>query len=130
MGFTAIRDIGELTEDHCLFFGASIVLAIEYLHIRGIMYRDLKPENVMLSGEGFVKLVDMGCCSRKVRSYTFVGTPEYLAPEVILGKGYTKAVDWWSVGVIMYEMICGPLPFGESCTGTDVDSLEVFREIL
>lgn len=126
--FTAIRDIGILNEDHTHFFGACLVLAIEHLHSRGVMYRDLKPENVMLKRNGFLKLVDMGCCSKKARSYTFVGTPEYLAPEVILGKGYDKAVDWWSVGVIMYEMICGPLPFGESTT--DLDPLQVMREVL
>jgi len=124
--FTAIRDIGSLNEEHVLFFGASIVLAIEYVHSRGIIYRDLKPENIMLADDGHIRLVDFGCCSRKQRSYTFVGTPEYLAPEVVLGKGYGKAIDWWSLGVIMYEMICGPLPFGESCT----DPLEVFREVL
>jgi len=124
--FTAIRDIGVLNEEQTLFFGASMVLAVEYLHSRNIIYRDLKPENVMLMASGFLKLVDMGCCSRKVRSYTFVGTPEYLAPEVVLGKGYGQAVDWWSVGVIMYEMICGPLPFGEGCA----DPLEVMREVL
>jgi len=124
--FTAIRDIGRINEEQALFFIASVVLAIEYLHSRGIMYRDLKPENVMLQANGYLKLVDMGCCSRKARSYTFVGTPEYLAPEVILGAGYGKAADWWSVGVVAYEIICGPLPFGEGCT----DPLEVFREVL
>lgn len=124
--FTAIRDIGTLNEDHILFYSASIILGIEYIHSRGIVYRDLKPENIMLTGDGFVKIVDFGCCTRKNRSYTFTGTPEYLAPEVILGKGYDKAVDWWGLGVIMYEMICGPLPFGESCA----DPLAVMREVL
>jgi cGMP-dependent protein kinase len=124
--FTAIRDVGSLNEDHILFFSASIILGLEYIHSRGIVYRDLKPENVMLTGEGFVKIVDFGCCTKKIRSYTFTGTPEYLAPEVILGKGYGKAVDWWALGVIMYEMICGPLPFGESCQ----DPLAVMREVL
>jgi cGMP-dependent protein kinase len=124
--FTAIRDIGTLNEDHVLFYSASIILGIEYIHSRGIVYRDLKPENIMLTAEGFVKIVDFGCCTRKMRSYTFTGTPEYLAPEVILGKGYGKAVDWWSLGVIMYELICGPLPFGESKT----DPLAVMKEVL
>jgi len=124
--FTAIRTIGVLNEEHTLFFSASIALALEYVHSRGVIYRDLKPENIMLDFEGFVKLVDFGSCSKKTRTYTFIGTPEYLAPEVVLGNSYGKAVDWWAMGVIMYEMICGPLPFGENST----DPMETFREVL
>jgi cGMP-dependent protein kinase len=125
--FSAIRDLGSLNEEHSLFFGASMVLPIDYLHAHGFIYRDLKPENVMLDAHGYIKLVDFGCCTRKTRSYTFVGTPEYLAPEVILGTGYGKAVDWWGIGVIMYEMIVGPLPFG---TGESNDPMDTFREVL
>merc|ERR1711977_585721 len=69
---------------------------------------------------------DFGCCKKALRSYTLVGTPEYLAPEVILGKGYTCTVDWWSLGVMAFEFICGPLPFGSDTE----DQLELFREIL
>merc|ERR1719401_3252441 len=121
-----MRDIRSLSEDQTCFFVASIVLAIEYIHSRSIIYRDLKPENIMLTEEGFVKLVDFGCCSMKARTYTFIGTPEYIAPEVILGRGYSLPVDWWAVGVILHELCCGPLPFGEGST----DPLETFREIL
>lgn len=124
--FFAIREIGMLTKQQTQFYSASIILALEYLHERGIMYRDLKPENVLLDFEGNTKLVDFGCCKKALRSYTLVGTPEYLAPEVILGKGYTCAVDWWSLGVMMYEFVCGPLPFGSDTE----DQLELFREIL
>jgi cGMP-dependent protein kinase len=124
--FTAIRSIGILNEEQILFFSASIVLAVEYIHSRGVIYRDLKPENIMLDGDGFVKVVDFGACTKKTRSYTFIGTPEYLPPEVVLGNAYGKAVDWWSTGVIMYEMICGPLPFGENST----DPMETFKEVL
>ena len=94
------------------FYTASIVLALEYLHERGIMYRDLKPENVLLDFKGNTKLVNFKCCAKAARSCTLVGTPEYLAPEVILGKGYTCTIDWWSLGVRVFEFICGPLPFG------------------
>lgn len=124
--FFAIREIGMLTKQQTQFYSGSIILALENLHERGIMYRDLKPENVLLDFEGNTKMVDFGCCKKALRSYTLVGTPEYLAPEVILGKGYTCAVDWWSLGVMMYEFVCGPLPFGHDTE----DQLELFREIL
>jgi len=124
--FFAIREICNLSKDMVQFYSGSIVLALEYLHGRGIMYRDLKPENVLLDWDGNAKLVDFGSCKKALRASTLVGTPEYLAPEVILGKGYTGAVDWWALGVMMHEFVVGPLPFGKD---TD-DQLELFREIL
>jgi cGMP-dependent protein kinase len=124
--FYAIREIGNLTKEQTQFFSASIMLALEYLHARTIMYRDLKPENVLLDLKGNAKLVDVGCCKRALRTNTLVGTPEYFAPEVILGKGYTCAIDWWALGVMMHEFIVGPLPFGRNVD----DQLELFREIL
>jgi len=124
--FYAIREIGNLTKTQSQFYGASIALALEYLHARSIMYRDLKPENVLLDFKGNAKLVDMGCCKKAVRTNTLVGTPEYFAPETILGKGYTCAIDWWALGVMMHEFIVGPLPFGRDSE----DQLELFREIL
>jgi len=90
------------------------------------MYRDLKPENVLLDEEGTTKLVDFGCCRQATRTYTLVGTPEYLAPEVVLARGYTCTADWWSLGVMLYEFCCGPLPFGRDLD----DQLELYREIL
>jgi len=124
--FYAIREIGNLTKDQCQFFGGCIVLAIEYLHGLGIMYRDLKPENVLLDFQGNAKLVDFGCCKKALFTNTLVGTPWYFAPETILGKGYTCAIDWWALGVMMHEFIVGPLPFGRETE----DQLELFREIL
>eukprot|EP00928_Gymnodinium_smaydae_P096053 TRINITY_DN8397_c0_g1_i2.p1 TRINITY_DN8397_c0_g1~~TRINITY_DN8397_c0_g1_i2.p1 ORF type:complete len:874 (-),score=186.07 TRINITY_DN8397_c0_g1_i2:65-2686(-) len=124
--FQAIRQIGVVSKPQSQFFSGSIVLALEYLHARGIMYRDLKPENVLLDFAGQTKLVDFGCCKKEQSTSTLLGTPEYLAPEVIQGKGYTCCVDWWSLGVMMYEFIVGPLPFGAD---TD-DQMALFREIL
>mmetsp|Transcript_16005 Transcript_16005/g.35080 ORF Transcript_16005/g.35080 Transcript_16005/m.35080 type:complete len:916 (+) Transcript_16005:65-2812(+) len=124
--FLAIREIGTLKKNHCQYYSASIALALGYLHGRGIMYRDLKPENILLDMEGNAKLVDFGCCKKALRTSTLSGTPEYLAPEAILGKGYTCAVDWWALGVMMYEFIVGPLPFGREAE----DQLELFRDIL
>lgn len=124
--FTAIREIGNLSKRQAQFYGGCITLALEYLHARSIMYRDLKPENVVLDFRGNAKLVDFGCCKKSLQSNTLVGTPEYFAPESIIGKGYTCAVDWWALGVMMHEFIVGPLPFGRD---TD-DQLQLLKEIM
>lgn len=123
--FYAIRLIGALNKLQCQFFSGSIALGIEYLHGRGIMYRDLKPENVLLDFAGRAKLVDFGCCKKEIRANTLVGTPEYLAPEVIKGKGYTKSIDWWSLGVMLYEFVVGPIPFGAG----EEDQMKLFAAI-
>jgi cGMP-dependent protein kinase len=124
--FFAIREIGQLTKGQSQFYSASIAMALEYLHARGIMYRDLKPENVLLDFKGNTKLVDFGCCKKALRTNTLVGTPEYFAPETIQGKGYTCAIDWWALGVMMHEFIVGPLPFGRDTE----DQTELHREIM
>lgn len=124
--FWAIREIGQLTKCQSQFYSASVTLALEYLHARGIMYRDLKPENVLLDFKGNAKLVDFGCCKKAVRTNTLVGTPGYFAPETILGRGYTCAIDWWALGVMLHEFVVGPLPFGR---GTE-DPLELHRAVL
>ena len=87
------------SEARTAFYAAEILLGIECLHERGIMYRDLKPENVMLDWEGHVKLTDFGLSKKEDigKTYTFCGTPEYLAPEIIAGTGHNKSVDWWSL---------------------------------
>eukprot|EP00927_Polykrikos_kofoidii_P025265 TRINITY_DN22732_c0_g1_i1.p1 TRINITY_DN22732_c0_g1~~TRINITY_DN22732_c0_g1_i1.p1 ORF type:complete len:1053 (+),score=179.66 TRINITY_DN22732_c0_g1_i1:334-3159(+) len=124
--FLAIRKIGALNKLQSQFFAGSISLGIEYLHARGIMYRDLKPENVLMDFQGCAKLVDFGCCKKEMRTSTLIGTPEYIAPEVILGMGYTCSVDWWSLGVMLHEFIVGPLPFGND---TD-DQMKLFQAIV
>jgi len=123
--FYAIREIGVLSKAHTQFFSGSIALALEYLHARGIMYRDLKPENVLLDFNGVAKLVDFGCCKKEVRTNTLIGTPEYMAPEVIRQQGYTCACDWWSLGVMVHEFAVGPLPFGADCD----DQMSLFKAI-
>lgn len=124
--FFAIREIGVLSKAHSTYYAGSIVLALEYLHGRGIMYRDLKPENVLLDFKGAAKLVDFGCCKKEARTTTLIGTPEYIAPEVITGKGYTCTCDWWSLGVMLHEFVVGPLPFGAEAE----DQTSLFRAIL
>jgi serine/threonine protein kinase len=91
------------------FYAAEILLAIEYLHRRSIIYRDLKPENILLDGEGHVKITDFGLSkilySSNQKTYSLCGTPEYMAPEVITGGGYTQAADWFSfVRAFLYRV--------------------------
>nr|CAH0105258.1 unnamed protein product [Daphnia galeata] len=103
------------SEDRTRFYGAEIVSALGYLHEQGIIYRDLKLENLLLDKDGHIKIADFGLCKEDITygrtTKTFCGTPEYLAPEVLEDNDYGRAVDWWGLGVVMYELMCGRLPF-------------------
>ena len=112
--FEVIRDIGYLTKEQTNFYIASIMIAINYLHERKIIYRDIKPENIMVVKNGYLKLIDFGTAKEiEDRTKTIIGTPHYMAPEVILGREYSFPVDFWSISICMYEFICGEVPFGE-----------------
>uniref|UniRef100_A0A3B3WTK8 non-specific serine/threonine protein kinase n=1 Tax=Poecilia mexicana TaxID=48701 RepID=A0A3B3WTK8_9TELE len=103
------------SEERTRFYGAEIVSALNYLHSAKIVYRDLKLENLMLDKDGHIKITDFGLCKEGITDAatmkTFCGTPEYLAPEVLEDNDYGRAVDWWGLGVVTYEMMCGRLPF-------------------
>ncbi|KYO28147.1 serine/threonine-protein kinase N2 [Alligator mississippiensis] len=116
------------TEPRAMFYAACVVLGLQFLHDHKIVYRDLKLDNLLLDAEGFVKIADFGLCKEGMgygdRTSTFCGTPEFLAPEVLTDTSYTRAVDWWGLGVLIYEMLVGESPF----PGDDEE--EVFDSIV
>lgn len=103
------------SEQRSRFYGSEITLALKYLHENKIVYRDLKLENLLIDSDGHIKVTDFGLCKQEISfndtTKTFCGTPEYLAPEVLEDNDYGHAVDWWGFGVVLYEMLCGRLPF-------------------
>ncbi|OIR58006.1 MAG: AGC/PKA protein kinase [Amphiamblys sp. WSBS2006] len=108
-----------------MFYAAEIILLFSFLHSRSLVYRDLKPENILFDADGHIKVVDFGFSKRVTEmTYTLCGTPEYLAPELILSKGYGKSIDWYMLGVVAYEMLTGGPPFSGASRG------ELYRKIV
>ncbi|KAG7312324.1 hypothetical protein JYU34_001805 [Plutella xylostella] len=125
--WTILRDKGQFDDATTRFYTACVVEAFHYLHSRNIIYRDLKPENLLLDSKGYVKLVDFGF-SKKLqasrKTWTFCGTPEYVAPEVIMNRGHDISADYWSLGVLMFELLTGSPPF------TGADPMKTYNKIL
>jgi len=110
--FTHLRRAGRFTPDVTRFYLATIILALKFLHSYNVVYRDLKPENLLLDSQGYLRLTDFGFAKRvDDRTWTLCGTPEYLAPEIIRNEGHGKAADWWACGILCYEMLVGYPPF-------------------
>lgn len=123
--FTYLRNIGKLDSGQARFYAAQVGLMFEYLHSKNIVYRDLKPENLLIAADGYMKLTDFGFAKfLDGRTYTLCGTPEYLAPEILLNKGHGKPVDWWTLGILIYEMLAGIDPF------SDEDPMAIYQKIL
>ncbi|XP_056146631.1 cGMP-dependent protein kinase 1-like isoform X2 [Lampris incognitus] len=115
--WTLLRDRGSFDDGTTRFYTGCVIEALAFLHCRGIIYRDLKPENIILDHRGYAKLVDFGF-AKKVglgkKTWTFCGTPEYVAPEIILNKGHDSSADCWSLGILIYELLSGSPPFSGS----------------
>jgi serine/threonine protein kinase len=123
--FTHLRKASRFTDEVARFYAAEVVLAWEYIHTRNIVYRDLKPENLLINADGHLKVTDFGFAKKiEDRTWTVCGTPEYLAPEIILSRGYGKAVDYWALGILIYEMLVGYPPF------YDDDPYEIYEKIV
>lgn len=123
--FTHLRKAGRFDATTCVFYSAQIVLAFEYLHAFDYIYRDLKPENLLLDRHGYLKITDFGFAKKvPFKTYTLCGTPEYIAPEVLLNKGHGKGVDWWTLGILIFEMMTGQPPF------VDDDPMGIYQRIL
>ena len=119
-------------EDRARFYASEMILALDYLHNMGVVYRDLKPENILIDSEGHIRLTDFGLSKAGLRensnrTESFCGTPEYLAPEIIKEKHYGYSVDWYSFGLVLYEMMTGINPFK---TGKEMSFVEQMNEIL
>jgi len=123
--FTLLRSQGSFPVEQAKFYAAHIITIFEYVHGKNIVYRDLKPENILINTNGYLKLTDFGFA--KIvdgKTYTLCGTPEYLAPEIILNKGHSKPVDWWTLGILTYEMLVGIDPFN------DDDPMMIYQKII
>lgn len=126
--FHHLQQDGRFKEERAKFYAAELLSALECLHNYNIIYRDLKPENILLDYTGHIALCDFGLCKlnmkEKDKTNTFCGTPEYLAPELLLGNGYSKTVDWWTLGILIFEMLTGLPPFYDENTN------EMYKRIL
>ena len=125
--FTLLKRAGKLQLPHCAFYASQIVLVFQFLHHNRIVYRDLKPENLLIGVDGYLRLTDFGFAKRldkPYRTWTLCGTPEYIAPEILLNRGHSFSVDWWALGILLFEMFSGNPPF------VDDNPMKIYQKIL
>lgn len=124
--FTILRSQTLFDENTARFYAACVTSAFEYMQESDIIYRDLKPENLLVDSEGFIKITDFGFAKKITtgRTWTLCGTPDYLAPEIVAGKGHGKGVDWWTLGILIYEMLASYPPF------YDEDPMRTYAKIM
>lgn len=124
----------KLPEEHARFYAAEICVALNFLHERGIIYRDLKLDNVLLDADGHIKLTDYGMCKEGLgpgdTTSTFCGTPNYIAPEILRGEEYGFSVDWWALGVLMFEMMAGRSPFDIITDNPDMNTEDYLFQVI
>ncbi|XP_043341326.1 protein kinase C zeta type isoform X1 [Cervus canadensis] len=124
----------KLPEEHARFYAAEICIALNFLHERGIIYRDLKLDNVLLDADGHIKLTDYGMCKEGLgpgdTTSTFCGTPNYIAPEILRGEEYGFSVDWWALGVLMFEMMAGRSPFDIITDNPDMNTEDYLFQVI
>ncbi|XP_016371282.1 protein kinase C zeta type-like isoform X1 [Sinocyclocheilus rhinocerous] len=124
----------KLPEEHARFYAAEICIALNFLHEKGIIYRDLKLDNVLLDQDGHIKITDYGMCKEGIRpgdtTSTFCGTPNYIAPEILRGEDYGFSVDWWALGVLMFEMMAGRSPFDIITDNPDMNTEEYLFQVI
>merc|ERR1712124_220067 len=125
--FTHLRRARKFSDEQSKFYGLIIGDCFAHMHESHIIHRDLKPENILMEASGYAKLTDFGFAKvvePGARTYTLCGTPEYIAPEVLLNKGHGRGVDWWTLGILVYEMMVGQPPF------IDEDPMGIYQKIL
>eukprot|EP00494_Astrolonche_serrata_P031096 UN31365 len=123
--FTILRRRRYFNEETSQFYAGCVIEGFEYLHGRNIIYRDLKPENLVLGSDGYLKITDFGFAKEVAdKTFTLCGTPDYLAPEIVTGQGHGKGVDWWTLGILIYEMLASFPPF------YDEVPIETYRKII
>ena len=124
--FSLLRNCQSFPLEQAIFYICHIITIFTYLHSKNIIYRDLKPENILINKNGYLKLTDFGFAKviNNNKTYTLCGTPEYLAPEIILNKGHGKPVDWWTMGILLYEMLVEIDPF------SDDDPMMIYQKII